>query len=116
MPLRRLPPRGSGPKGIYPNVDFYSGLVYRKLGIPRDLFTPVFAISRVAGWLGSLEGAARCKSNFPPLSDLYRHIHASLGPCGRAGECRGRLSCIYLFSDHGDYPRHHRAGSGEPGS
>ncbi len=40
-----------GPKGIYPNVDFYSGLVYRKLGIPRDLFTPVFAISRVAGWL-----------------------------------------------------------------
>ena len=40
-----------GAKGIYPNVDFYSGLVYRKLGIPRDLFTPVFAISRVAGWL-----------------------------------------------------------------
>ena len=40
-----------GPKGIFPNVDFYSGLVYRKLGIPRDLFTPVFAISRVAGWL-----------------------------------------------------------------
>ncbi|AAP99231.1 Citrate synthase (si) [Prochlorococcus sp. SS52] len=40
-----------GPRGIYPNVDFYSGLVYRKLGIPRDLFTPIFAISRVAGWL-----------------------------------------------------------------
>ena len=40
-----------GPKGIYPNVDFYSGLVYRKLGIPTDLFTPVFAIARAAGWL-----------------------------------------------------------------
>ncbi len=40
-----------GPKGIYPNVDFYSGLVYRKLGIPSDLFTPIFAIARVAGWL-----------------------------------------------------------------
>lgn len=38
-------------KGIYPNVDFYSGLVYRKMGIPTDLFTPVFAIARVAGWL-----------------------------------------------------------------
>ncbi len=38
-------------KGIYANVDFYSGLVYRKLGIPTDLFTPIFAISRVAGWL-----------------------------------------------------------------
>jgi len=40
-----------GPKGIYPNVDFYSGSVYDSLGIPRDLFTPIFAISRVAGWL-----------------------------------------------------------------
>jgi citrate synthase len=40
-----------GQKGIYPNVDFYSGLVYEKLGIPADMFTPVFAISRVAGWL-----------------------------------------------------------------
>lgn len=38
-------------KGIYPNVDYYSGLVYRKMGIPTDLFTPVFAIARVAGWL-----------------------------------------------------------------
>lgn len=40
-----------GQKGIYPNVDFYSGLVYRKLDIPADLFTPLFAIARVAGWL-----------------------------------------------------------------
>jgi citrate synthase len=40
-----------GPKGIYPNVDFYSGIVYAALGIPRDVFTPIFAIARVAGWL-----------------------------------------------------------------
>lgn len=40
-----------GHKGIYANVDFYSGLLYRKLGIPSDLFTPIFAIARVAGWL-----------------------------------------------------------------
>lgn len=40
-----------GPKGIYPNVDYYSGIVYQALGIPRDLFTPIFAIARVAGWL-----------------------------------------------------------------
>jgi citrate synthase len=40
-----------GPKGIYPNVDFYSGIIYQALGIPRDLFTPIFAIARVAGWL-----------------------------------------------------------------
>jgi citrate synthase len=40
-----------GPKGIYPNVDFYSGIIYDVLGIPRDLFTPIFAIARVSGWL-----------------------------------------------------------------
>jgi citrate synthase len=40
-----------GAKGIYPNVDFYSGIVYQSLGISRDLFTPIFAIARVAGWL-----------------------------------------------------------------
>jgi citrate synthase len=40
-----------GPKGIYPNVDFYSGIIYLSIGIPRDLFTPIFAIARVAGWL-----------------------------------------------------------------
>ncbi len=38
-------------KGVFPNVDFYSGIVYESMGIPRDLFTPIFAIARVAGWL-----------------------------------------------------------------
>jgi citrate synthase len=37
-------------KGLYPNVDFYSASAYRALGIPTDLFTPVFAVSRIAGW------------------------------------------------------------------
>jgi citrate synthase len=49
--LERVAAGVLGPKGIYPNVDFFSGIVYEALGIPRDLFTPVFAISRVAGWL-----------------------------------------------------------------
>jgi 2-methylcitrate synthase len=43
--------RRVGSKGIYPNVDFFSGIVYAKLGIPTDLFTAVFGISRVAGYL-----------------------------------------------------------------
>jgi citrate synthase len=38
-------------KGVFPNVDFYSGVVYQSLGIPVDLFTPIFAIARVVGWL-----------------------------------------------------------------
>ncbi|MCF6092951.1 citrate synthase [Microaerobacter geothermalis] len=37
-------------KGLKPNVDFYSASVYYSLGIPRDLFTPIFAVSRMSGW------------------------------------------------------------------
>lgn len=40
-----------GQKGVHPNVDFYSGVLYERLGIPMDLFTAVFSMSRVAGWL-----------------------------------------------------------------
>ncbi|MBD2844672.1 citrate synthase [Paenibacillus sp. IB182496] len=40
----------TGQKGLKPNVDFYSASVYTTLGIPRDLFTPIFAISRLSGW------------------------------------------------------------------
>ena len=38
-------------KGVYPNVDFYSGIIYDKMGIEVEFFTPIFAIARVAGWL-----------------------------------------------------------------
>jgi citrate synthase len=37
-------------KGLFPNVDFYAATVYHYLGIPTDLFTPVFSASRMAGW------------------------------------------------------------------
>jgi len=37
-------------KGVSANVDFYSGFVYRMLGIPEQLFTPIFAVSRIVGW------------------------------------------------------------------
>lgn len=40
-----------GSKGIHPNVDFFSGIVYQKLGIPTDVFTPVFGMARMAGWM-----------------------------------------------------------------
>lgn len=37
-------------KGVSANVDFYSGMVYKMLGLPYELFTPIFAIARIAGW------------------------------------------------------------------
>jgi citrate synthase len=38
-------------RGLYPNVDFYSGIIYRALGIPESMFTVMFAIGRTAGWV-----------------------------------------------------------------
>ena len=61
-------------KGIYANVDFYSGLVYRKLGIPTDLFTPLFAISRVAGWLAHWKEQLEANRIFRP-SQIYTGTH-----------------------------------------
>jgi citrate synthase len=40
-----------GPKGVYPNVDYYSGILYSEMGIPSDQFTPIFAVSRITGWM-----------------------------------------------------------------
>jgi len=40
-----------GAKRIYPNVDLYSGVVYQAMGLPAALFTPIFAIARITGWL-----------------------------------------------------------------
>jgi citrate synthase len=39
-------------KGLYPNVDFYSASLYYMMGIPLDLYTPIFAVSRISGWTG----------------------------------------------------------------
>jgi citrate synthase len=41
-------------KGLLPNVDFYSASVYYSMGIPLDIFTPIFAISRVTGWIAHI--------------------------------------------------------------
>ncbi|MEB3179513.1 MAG: citrate synthase [Nostocaceae cyanobacterium] len=63
-----------GHKGIYPNVDFYSGLLYSKLGIPLDLFTPIFAIARVAGWLAHWKEQLNENRIFRP-TQIYNGLH-----------------------------------------
>jgi citrate synthase len=47
---KRIEALVTGEKKLYPNVDFYSASTYYTLGIPIDLFTPIFAVSRVSGW------------------------------------------------------------------
>ncbi len=53
-------------KGVFPNVDFYSGLVYSSMGIPAEMFTPIFAVSRVAGWSARVQEYLRNNRIFRP--------------------------------------------------
>ncbi len=55
---------------IYPNVDFFSASVYHMMEIPRDLFTPVFAISRIAGWAAHVIEEKFAEAQ--PKPELYR--------------------------------------------
>lgn len=61
-------------KGIYPNVDFYSGIIYDKMGIGVDLFTPLFAMSRVSGWLAHWLEQLRENKLFRP-DQIYSGEH-----------------------------------------
>lgn len=61
-------------KGIYPNVDFYSGIIYDKMGIDSDLFTPLFAMARVSGWLAHWLEQLRENKLFRP-DQIYAGDH-----------------------------------------
>jgi citrate synthase len=63
-----------GPRGIYPNVDFYAGIVYNRLGIPTDIFTPIFAVSRIAGWAAHWMEQMRHNRLFRPTM-VYQGEH-----------------------------------------
>jgi citrate synthase len=50
--IEQIMAREVASKGIYPNVDFYSATTYHSIGLKLDLFTPMFAMSRISGWAG----------------------------------------------------------------
>ena len=64
-------------KGIAPNVDFYSGAVYHKLGIPEDMYTPIFAMSRIGGWVGHV-------LEYQATNRLIRPRARYVGPTGKS--------------------------------
>jgi citrate synthase len=73
-----------GKTEILPNVDFYSAPVYHIMGIPRDLMTPIFAISRVAGWCGHIIEEKFAEAQEKPA--LYRPKAEYVGQyCGLMG-------------------------------
>lgn len=69
-------------KKICSNVDFFSGFVYSMLGIPRELFTPIFAISRIAGWSAHrleeiVSGGRIYRPAFKQLGELHDYVPIS---------------------------------------
>ena len=59
-------------KGVSPNVDFYSGFVYRMLDLPMELYTPIFAIARIAGW--SAHRLEEIVSNGKIMRPAYKNV------------------------------------------
>lgn len=62
-----------GAKGIYPNVDFYSGTIYYALGIEPAMYTPIFAVSRISGWVARV-------LEYLPVNRIYRPRAVYTGP------------------------------------
>jgi citrate synthase len=76
-----------GKTGINTNVDFYSGSVYASMGIPTDIMTPVFAISRISGWCAHIIEEKFAEAQEKPA--LYRPEAEYVGNyCGEVG-------CVY---------------------
>lgn len=61
-------------KGVYANVDFYSGILYQKMGIESDFFTPIFAMARVVGWLAHWIEQVKDNHIFRP-TEIYEGAH-----------------------------------------
>lgn len=62
---------------LYPNVDFYSGIIMRAMGIPQDMFTVIFAIGRMAGWI------AHYREVWQGAGRIYRPRQVYVGPTAR---------------------------------
>jgi citrate synthase len=63
---------------LYPNVDFYSGIIYRALGFPTDTFTVLFALGRLPGWLAQF-----AEMSLDPKSRIFRPRQVYTGPDNR---------------------------------
>ncbi len=67
--IEQIMEREYAAKGIYPNVDFYSATTYHCIGLKLDLFTPMFALSRIAGWSGHVIEQLGDNRLFRPTTD-----------------------------------------------
>jgi citrate synthase len=72
-------------KGLYCNVDFYSASMYYVMGIPLDLYTPIFAVSRVSGWCAHILEQHADNRLIRPRADYVGHMNRSWIPVRKRG-------------------------------
>jgi citrate synthase len=58
-------------RNLYPNVDFYSGIIYRAIGIPEDMFTVMFVLGRLPGWIAHWKEMVGGKSKIVRPRQIY---------------------------------------------
>ena len=75
-----------GHKGVYPNVDFYSGILYSEMGIPEDQFTAVFAVARSAGWLAHWREQIANNRIYRPTQIYVGHAEREYVPMSKRGK------------------------------
>jgi len=78
--IEQIMEREYAAKGIYPNVDFYSATTYHCIGLKLDLFTPMFALSRIAGWAGHVIEQLGDNRLFRPTTDYVGPHNAPYTP------------------------------------
>lgn len=114
-PHPHLPPRSS----LYPNVDFYSGIVLRALGIPVEMYTVLFAMARTVGWVAQVSATSCLSSRTAPWSvwmwlALRRAPRSWLGagrPWSVAGVC---ARCVHHAAAAADFAHAPRSQRGTP--
>ena len=74
-----------GHKGVYPNVDFYSGILYKEMGFDPGLFTPIFAVARSAGWMAHWREQLQNNRIFRPTQIYKGKGSACYLPIGERG-------------------------------
>jgi citrate synthase len=77
-------------RNLYPNVDFYSGIIYRAIGIPKEMFTVMFALGRMPGWIAHWKEAHE-----DPRFKLQRPRQIYVGPALRhlkPSQCSSELT------------------------
>ena len=72
-------------KGLYPNVDFYSGIIFHGSGIPTEFFTPIFAIGRVSGWLAHWLEQLRSNRIYRPTQKYIGERNQEYIPMAKRG-------------------------------